>query len=73
MSSTDTEQPYSLKGGRVESRLMEEEMIEAGSVLHMFIHFTLGYPFDTISPEIFVFDITEDLQKAHSFHHQNNS
>ncbi len=53
-------QPYSLKGGRVESRKMEEEMISAGTVLHMFIHFTLGYPFDTISPDIFVFDITPE-------------
>lgn len=57
--NTDFEQLYSLKGGRVESRQMEEEMIETGMVLHMFIHFTLGYPFDTISPEIFVFEVTE--------------
>jgi len=32
-------------------------------VLHMFIHFTLGYPFDTISPGIFVFDITEEQNR----------
>ena len=56
---TNKAQPYSLKGGRVESRDMEQEMIKTGTVLHMFIHFTLGYPFDTISPDIFVFDITE--------------
>ena len=55
--------PYSLKGGRVESRAMEAEMVEEGSVLHLFIHFTLGYPFDTISPEIFVFDITEEQNR----------
>lgn len=68
---TDTEQPYSLKGGRVESRLMEEEMVEAGMVLHLFIHFTLGYPFDTISPEIFVFNITGDQQRLiHSIKRQ---
>jgi len=42
---------------------MEEEMIEAGTVLHMFVHFTLGYPFDTISPEIFVFDISTDQSR----------
>ncbi len=56
-------QLYSLKGGRVESREMEEEMIESGTVLHMFIHFTLGYPFDAISPEIFEFNIREDQRK----------
>ena len=27
-------------------------------VLHLFIHFTLGYPFDNISPNIFEFEIT---------------
>jgi len=36
---------------------MEEEMTTAGTVLHLFIHFTLGYPYDTISPDIFVFDM----------------
>ena len=61
--STHKNQPYSLKGGRVESRSMELEMINSGTVLHMFIHFTLGYPFDTISPEIFVFDITAEQKK----------
>ena len=61
--STIKNQPYSLKGGRVESRSMELEMINSGTVLHMFIHFTLGYPFDTISPEIFVFDITSEQKK----------
>ena len=51
-------QPYSLRGGRVESTAMEEEMVAEGTVLHMFIHFTMGYPFDAISPDIFVFDIS---------------
>ncbi|MCD4710370.1 MAG: AraC family transcriptional regulator, partial [Bacteroidales bacterium] len=51
------DQPYSLRGGRVESREMEEEMTTRGTVLHLFIHFTLGYPFDTISPDIFVCDM----------------
>ena len=62
-ANTPKEQPYSLKGGRVESRNMEAQMVEAGTVLHMFIHFTLGYPFDTISPDIFVFDIASEQKK----------
>lgn len=62
-TSTFNSQPYSLKGGRVESRKMEKEMIETGTVLHMFIHFTLGYPFDTISPDIFVFNITPEQKE----------
>jgi len=59
----DRDQLYSLKGGRVESRKMEQEMIESGTVLHLFIHFTLGYPFDTISPDIFVFDMNKDQKR----------
>ncbi len=54
-------QNYSLKGGRVDSLEMEEEMTSGEKVLHLFIHFTLGYPHDIISPDIFVFDMTEDL------------
>ncbi len=57
-STVEMDQPYSLRGGRVESREMEEKLTANGTVLHMFIHFTLGYPFDNISPDIFVFDIT---------------
>ena len=60
---THKTQPYSLKGDRVESRHMESQMVEKGTVLHMFIHFTLGYAFDTISPDIFVFDITSEQKK----------
>ncbi len=56
-TSVAPHQPYSLRGGRVENRDMEEEMAGKGTVLHLFIHFTLGYPFDTITPDIFVFDM----------------
>jgi AraC-like DNA-binding protein len=55
-------QPYSLRGGRVESREMEEQMARSGTVLHLFIHFTLGYTFDTLSPDIFVFDLQPDQE-----------
>ena len=56
-STVAPEQPYSLRGSRVDSREMEEEMALNGTVLHLFIHFTLGYPFDTISPDIFQFNL----------------
>lgn len=70
-SEAENAQAYSLKGGRVESREMEEQMIQIGTVLHMFIHFTLGYPFDTISPEIFLFQVTEEQkQLLHSITEQ---
>ena len=54
-SKVKSSQPYSLKGGRIESEEMEQDMIERNTVLHMFIHFNLGYPYDSISPEIFEF------------------
>ena len=62
-SEMDQFRPYSLKGGRVESREMEKKMIDMGTVLHMFIHFTLGYPFDTISPEIFQFEVSPEQKR----------
>ncbi len=62
-SGSPSDQLYSLKGGRVENSEMEESMEAKDTVLHMFTHFTLGYPFDTISPDIFVFDITGQQQE----------
>lgn len=62
-SSVPSDQLYSLKGGRVESTSLEESLLATGIVLHMFIHFTLGYPFDTISPDIFVFEISNPQQE----------
>lgn len=62
-SNISSDQLYSLKGGRVESMSMEEHLAAEGTVLHLFIHFTLGYPFDSISPDIFVFDITPAQQE----------
>ena len=61
-TSVAHDQPYSLRGGRIESLKMEEEMARGGTVLHLFIHFTLGYPFDTITPDIFVFNMEESQQ-----------
>jgi AraC-like DNA-binding protein len=62
-SEVPPEQLYSLKGGRVENEEMEEKLMTDGTVLHLFIHFTLGYPFDIISPDIFEFVITPTQQE----------
>jgi AraC-like DNA-binding protein len=56
-TSVAPHQLYSLSGGRVENQEMEEEMAIKGTVLHLFVHFTLGYPFDTITPDIFIFNM----------------
>jgi AraC-like DNA-binding protein len=62
-SGVPSEQLYSLKGGRVDNSALEKALHAKGTVLHMFIHFTLGYPFDTISPDIFVFEISSPQQE----------
>jgi AraC-like DNA-binding protein len=59
-SPVPIDQLYSLRGGRVENPEMEKEMADKGKVLHLFVHFTLGYPFDAISPDIFVFNLLEN-------------
>jgi AraC-like DNA-binding protein len=50
-------QPYSLRGNRVENKAMEEAIAAKDTVLHLFIHFTLGYPFDSVSPGIYEFPL----------------
>ncbi|MGQ1888836.1 helix-turn-helix domain-containing protein [Thermophagus sp. OGC60D27] len=53
---------FELEGGRVES-LKDKEIIETTEgVLHLFIHFNLGIPYDNVSPGIFVFDLTDHLR-----------
>ncbi|MEZ5072640.1 MAG: AraC family transcriptional regulator [Bacteroidales bacterium] len=55
---------YALRGGRVRDEEMEETCREADEVLHLFIHFTLGFPFDAVAPGVFVLPV-EDLHRAH--------
>ncbi|MCF8391694.1 MAG: helix-turn-helix domain-containing protein [Bacteroidales bacterium] len=55
------EKGYNLKGGRLSGNRTEQQMIEKGAVLHLFIHFNLGMPYDNVSPGIYVFDVSEDL------------
>ena len=39
---------YSLEGGRVEEGITEKDLVGDGAVLHLFIHFNLGMPYDFI-------------------------
>jgi transcriptional regulator GlxA family with amidase domain len=32
-------------------------------ILHLFIHFNIGIPYDNISPGVFIFDLTEHLKE----------
>lgn len=56
------ESGYNLEGSRMEQEADEKAMIEKGAVLHLFIHFNLGMPFDFISPELFCFNADESLR-----------
>jgi len=53
---------YNLEGGRVGEDDPEEELLDDGAVLHLFIHFNLGMPYDFISPQLFSFDVYPDLR-----------
>jgi AraC-like DNA-binding protein len=55
--------PYSLKGGWIESREMEAEKISEGCMLHLFVHFTLGYPWDMVHPEVYAFPASDKQQE----------
>jgi AraC-like DNA-binding protein len=54
---------YNLEGSRMEQDVVESSLLEKGAVLHLFIHFNLGMPFDFISPELFRFDVTPSLRE----------
>ena len=56
---------YNLTGGRISETTEKErkELIKNGAIEHLFIHFTLGYPYDSISPGIYAFHKDEHLDK----------
>jgi len=54
---------YNLEGSRMEQDDVEKSLIEMGAVLHLFIHFNLGMPFDFISPELFCFTVSGSLKE----------
>ncbi len=53
---------YRLEGGRVEGDDAEEKLYAQGVIRHLFLHFNIGMPYDFVSPNIFVFDITTDIK-----------
>lgn len=52
---------YSLQGGRVNTNFSEEKKHLDQYILHLFIHFNIGIPYDTFQPGIFCFDLTDHL------------
>lgn len=56
------EDGFRLVGGRI-GKEPEENHATKDKILHLFIHFNIGVPYDNISPGIFEFNLTENLQK----------
>ncbi|MBK3519396.1 AraC family transcriptional regulator [Carboxylicivirga marina] len=54
---------YTLKGGRVNASLSEKQLLTEQCILHLFIHFNLGMPYDNVSPGVFIFKLTEHLKE----------
>jgi AraC-like DNA-binding protein len=52
---------YNLKGGWIRNDEEENEMMNRGSILHFFIHFNLGFPYDNYPAGIYNFDVTSEL------------
>jgi AraC-like DNA-binding protein len=54
---------YLLYGDRLRNNDSEEMLISKKMVLHLYIHFNLGMPFDSVSPGIYVVKVSEEMQK----------
>ena len=49
-----------LEGGWISDIEIESDSLQNGFILHFFIHFNLGFPFDNVVPDIYIFNITEE-------------
>ncbi|MDR1380234.1 MAG: helix-turn-helix domain-containing protein [Tannerella sp.] len=58
------EDGYRLTGGRISETAGDKlgELLEKGAIEHLFIHFTLGYPYDSVSPGIYPFRMNRHLE-----------
>lgn len=54
---------YSIKGGRVNEGILNKELVSKEYILHLFIHFNIGIPFDNISPGIYSYKLTDHFQE----------
>lgn len=60
---------YRLDGGSIcavtEDNL--KKLLSEGAIKHLFIHFTLGFPYDNISPGIYMLNLNENLKDKIDF------
>ena len=71
---------YFFKCGRINSKKEESFHLENGSILHFFIHFTLGLPYDSVIPGIYAVRLSdqnktniESITSTLLSHHSNFS
>ena len=55
------ENGYRIEGGRLGKGQAEEDYTLNGCILHLFIHFNIGLPYDNVSPGVFEFEVTDHL------------
>ncbi|MDR1337020.1 MAG: AraC family transcriptional regulator [Tannerella sp.] len=58
------EEGYRLAGGRISETTRNErsELLKNGAIEHLFIHFTLGYPYDNVSAGIYPFPMNKYME-----------
>ena len=53
---------YSLEGGRLTKKLFQDKEFLNNTILHLFIHFNLGMPYDFIPPNIYSIPVTHEIK-----------
>ena len=56
------ESDYCLNGGRINNGFTEGQAIDKNYVLHLFIHFNIGLPYDNVAPGIYIYTLTDHLK-----------
>lgn len=54
---------YELKGGRVNAQIQQANTSRLQHILHLFIHFNLGIPYDNVNNGIFVYELNEHINE----------
>jgi AraC-like DNA-binding protein len=52
---------YNLKGGWIRNKDEESEYLKEGKILHFFIHFNLGFPYDNYPTDLYSFDVNPEI------------
>lgn len=58
---------YFFKCGKINSKGEESRHLKSGNILHFFVHFTLGFPYDGVQPDVYVLNLSDDIQDNLSY------